>query len=162
MAIRRPSLLHPSTIQIPAIQVRSFFLRSAALLCLGATVACAPANSQLSGEAPPPGVQDAGDRPRLANRGAAVLGMREAYPPLLRDAGVSGETTATFLVLPDGSVSRGSIRVERVSAEDFRAPTRQVVARLRFAPSERGQRAAVRATLRWMLPQPDVIVASGL
>lgn len=140
--------------------MRSLLLRSAAFLFLGTAMACTTGG--VGQDPQPAGVQDAGERPRLASRGDALTEMREAFPRLLRDAGVSGETVATFLVLPDGSVSRGSIRVERVTAEDFRAPTRQVVARLRFVPSERGQRAVVRATLRWTHPQPDIIVASGL
>jgi outer membrane biosynthesis protein TonB len=138
----------------------SFFLRLAAVLCLGVLAACG--SSRYSQEPEIPAVLDPNVRPRLANRGDAVSEMREAYPRQLRDAGVSGETLATFTVLADGTVSRASIRVGRASTDDFREPTRHVVSRLRFVSSERGRQSTVRATLRWMLPQPDIFVGFGL
>ena len=142
-----------------------------ALALLGAIVflcACPPSRPGMApGAQAGPAVSDVADAvPRVTpeSRAQAKLWLQQAYPDLLRSAGIWGESSATFVVLPDGTVDRASIRVRNATHQDFRAATTQVVSRLRFVPAERAGQAVAfpgRVAISWQLPEPDITYRFG-
>jgi TonB family protein len=138
-------------------------LRSLALLGTLALCACPPSQPGLApGAQAGPAVSNVADAvPRVTaeSRAQTKLWLRQAYPDLLRSAGIWGESSATFVVLADGTVDPASIRVRSATHQDFRAATAQVVSRLRFVPAERNGAAVAfpgRAAIAWQLPEPDI------
>ena len=139
-------------------------LRLVALLGTLVLCACPPSQPGLAPGARTGAVANAAPRITPESRAQAKLWLAQAYPDLLRSAGVWGESSATFLILPDGTVDRASIRVRDVTHQDFRAATAQVVSRLRFVPAERGGRAvpfSARASIAWQLPDSDIAFRFG-
>lgn len=74
--------------------------------------------------------------PVLLNRAEIAERIERNYPPLLRDAGVTGNATVRMRVLEDGSVDRGSIMVESATHDDFGVAASRVATLLRFRPAE--------------------------
>ncbi len=135
------------------------------LALLGAAVLCAcppPRTGIVPGAQSGPAVSNVADAvPRVTaeSRAQAKLWLQQAYPDLLRSAGIWGESSATFVVLADGTVDPATIRVRGATHQDFRAATAQVVSRLRFVPAERGGAAVAfpgRVSIAWQLPEPDI------
>ncbi|HYJ80451.1 MAG TPA: TonB family protein [Longimicrobiaceae bacterium] len=79
--------------------------------------------------------------PELSNRSDVARQISRNYPPLLRDAGVTGQVTIRMRVLEDGRVDPGSISVENASHDQFGDAARRVVERMRFRPAKVGGRA---------------------
>jgi TonB family protein len=74
--------------------------------------------------------------------------MRTEYPTLLRDAGVGGDVTCTFIVRADGSVDPTTITVMSSDNPDFDPPAEKVLRTVRFEPITGVYR--VLATLRFV------------
>ena len=81
------------------------------------------------------------ERPELTNRNAVRSAVERNYPPLLRDAGVSGQVTLRFRVNADGTVDASSISVENSTHDAFGDAARRVIERARFRPAKVGGRA---------------------
>jgi TonB family protein len=154
--------LNPIVMPMLRLPLRCFALLGAVVLC-----ACPPAQPGIAPGAQEPAVSDVADaRPRVTaeSRAQAKLWLRQAYPDLLRSAGIWGESSATFVVLPDGTVDRATIRVRNATHQDFRPATAQVVSQLRFVPAERGGQAVAfpgRVAIAWQLPDPDITYRFG-
>jgi TonB family protein len=71
--------------------------------------------------------------PRLRNPEDVTRALREAYPPLLRDAGVTGMAVVQFVVDEKGRV--GEPRVVRASHEQFGPAAVRALEQARFAPA---------------------------
>ncbi|HYH83618.1 MAG TPA: TonB family protein [Longimicrobium sp.] len=81
------------------------------------------------------------EQPELSNRSEVARQMSRNYPPLLRDAGVTGTVTIRMRVNEDGRVDNESISVENSTHEAFGDAARRVVERMRFRPAKVGGRA---------------------
>jgi len=89
-------------------------------------------------------VEKADVRPEFANRSEAQRTLERAYPPLLRDAGVSGRTLVTMIIGRDGRVEPGSVSVQESPNDAFRDPAIRAAERFRFRPAQyHGQTVAV-------------------
>jgi protein TonB len=75
-------------------------------------------------------------RPELTNRSEVARLVERNYPPLLRDAGISGSVTLSFVVNEDGRVNESSIEVLDSSHEGFADAARRAVSRMRFRPAK--------------------------
>ena len=80
------------------------------------------------------------EQPELSNRADVGRQISRNYPPLLRDAGVTGQVTLRMRVLEDGHVDPESISVENSSHDAFADAARKVVERMRFRPAKVGGR----------------------
>lgn len=72
--------------------------------------------------------------PELMNSAEVARMMQRAYPPLMRDAGVEGQATVRFRVLPDGRVDAGSLSIEQATHDAFGLAAMRVASRMRFRP----------------------------
>jgi TonB family protein len=81
--------------------------------------------------------------PELVNRAEVMTALSENYPPLLRDAGIGGNTTVWFLINEAGVVTRTQLnRSSGYQALDHAAL--RVAATMRFTPAlNRDQRVPV-------------------
>lgn len=75
-------------------------------------------------------------RPELTNRSEVGRLVERNYPPLLRDAGISGNVTLRFRVNEDGRVDESSIEVLDSSHDGFADAARRAVSRMRFRPAK--------------------------
>lgn len=82
-----------------------------------------------------PDVADAEAKPQLLNADEVQALLAETYPPLLRDAGITGQTVMSFVVDEEGSVDRRSIVVVSATHEGFAQASASVVWRMRFRPA---------------------------
>ncbi|HEU4559397.1 MAG TPA: energy transducer TonB [Longimicrobium sp.] len=93
-------------------------------------------------------------RPSLRNGDAVQSALQRAYPSMLRDAGVTGETVLQFVIDENGRVEPGSVEIVSSSDEAFAAAARRVVSSMRFSPAKsRGRTVRVTTTLpvRWTI-----------
>lgn len=74
--------------------------------------------------------------PRPTNTADLARSLQRNYPPLLRDAGVTGTVQVRMRVLEDGTVDVGSISVTSSTHEQFNDPSIRSVQRLRFRPAK--------------------------
>jgi periplasmic protein TonB len=81
------------------------------------------------------------ERPELSNRSLAERLLRQNYPDLLRDAGVTGRTIVTMVIDAEGRVEPGSVRVVESSHEAFSDPAVKVAERMRFRPAKLNRQA---------------------
>jgi periplasmic protein TonB len=79
--------------------------------------------------------------PDLSNRSQVQRSIERNYPPLLRDAGVTGQVLLRFRVNEDGSVDPGSISIESTTHDAFGDAAKRVIERARFRPARVGGRA---------------------
>jgi TonB family protein len=77
-------------------------------------------------------------QPVLVNNADVRAALSHNYPPLLRDAGVTGSVTLRMRVRSDGSVDAGSITVEESSHDAFSQAAAHVAERMRFRPARIG------------------------
>ena len=77
-------------------------------------------------------------RAELTNREQIARRLQQLYPPLLRDAGVTGTVSVQFVVTPEGRVDLNSVKILSSSHEAFAEATRQVMKDLRFSPARVG------------------------
>jgi TonB family protein len=73
--------------------------------------------------------------PRALNVAALQRELERNYPPLLRDAGVTGRVHVRFRILENGTVDRSSMTITQASHPAFVQPTLTSVEQLRFAPA---------------------------
>jgi protein TonB len=73
--------------------------------------------------------------PELANRRDAERALQRNYPPLMRDAGVTGHTVVLLIIDKDGKVEPGSVQVQNSSHEGFADAAVKAVERFRFKPA---------------------------
>lgn len=76
------------------------------------------------------------EQPRPTNLADLARQMERNYPPLLRDARVTGTVHLRFRLLEDGSVDASSIQVTSSSHEQFNDPSIRAIQRLRFRPAK--------------------------
>lgn len=74
--------------------------------------------------------------PRVSNGSDFARQLARNYPPLLRDAGVTGTVQVRFRVMEDGRVDAGSIQITNSTHEQFNDPTMRAVRALRFRPAK--------------------------
>ena len=93
-------------------------------------------------------------RAELINRQEVARRLQQLYPPLLRDAGVTGTVSVQFVVTPQGRVEMSSVKILSASHESFSDATRQVLKDLRFSPAKVGNtnvRMLTVMPVRWNL-----------
>lgn len=76
------------------------------------------------------------EQPRPRNIADLRRQLERNYPPLLRDARVTGTVQVRMRVMEDGSVDESSITITSSSHEQFNDPTIRSVQRLRFSPAK--------------------------
>ena len=76
------------------------------------------------------------EQPRATNLADLRRQLERNYPPLLRDARVTGTVQVRMRVTADGSVDASSISITSSSHEQFNDPTIRSVQRLRFRPAK--------------------------
>jgi len=76
----------------------------------------------------------------VRDRAGVARAAQRMYPSHLRDAGVGGRVTATFVVNADGRVEPGSIRINSSPHPDLAEQTRRLLADTRFRPAQKGNR----------------------
>jgi TonB family protein len=76
------------------------------------------------------------EQPRVSNTQELIRQLERNYPPLLRDAGVTGTVVVRFRVLENGTVDASSIEVTSSTHDQFNDPTIRSVQRLRFRPAK--------------------------
>ncbi|HEU0077369.1 MAG TPA: TonB family protein, partial [Longimicrobiaceae bacterium] len=86
-------------------------------------------------EAAPADVADAEVKPQLLNAGEVQALLAEMYPPLLRDAGITGQTEIRFVVDAEGAVDPTSIVVVSATHEALADASAAVVVGMRFSPA---------------------------
>jgi protein TonB len=74
--------------------------------------------------------------PRPTNASDFQRQLARNYPPLLRDAGVTGTVQVRFRVLENGQVDGESIQITSSTHEQFNDPTMRAVRALRFRPAK--------------------------
>ena len=74
--------------------------------------------------------------PRPTNTADLSRQLARNYPPLLRDAGVTGTVQVRMRVLEDGRVDGESIQITSSTHEQFDEPTMRAVRVLRFRPAK--------------------------
>jgi TonB family protein len=84
---------------------------------------------------PPVDVADAEVKPRLLNADEVQAVLAGLYPPILRDAGVTGTTVMKFVVNAGGQVEPTSIQAVSTTHDAFAEASAAVVARMRFSPA---------------------------
>jgi TonB family protein len=97
------------------------------------------------------------ERPSPINTRDLLRALERNYPPLLRDARMTGTVQVRFRVMADGSVDTTSISVVSSSHEEFNLPTINSVGVLRFRPAKvngRPVRAWVVLPIQWTVMGP--------
>jgi len=74
-------------------------------------------------------------QPELLNRDEVAAALSRNYPPLLRDAGVTGTVTIRMRIGRDGVVDPATIEVVSTTHEAFSDAAVRVAQRLRFRPA---------------------------
>lgn len=100
----------------------------------------------IQGTRPPPPPEDDSTlelsavetQPELLNREEVAAALSRNYPPLLRDAGVTGSVTVRLRIGSDGVVDPESIEVLESTHEAFSQAASRVAERLRFRPAAVG------------------------
>lgn len=88
------------------------------------------------------------EQPKLQNGPEVARQLVRQYPPLLRDAGVTGSATLEFVIGADGRVEPSSIAVQSATHDQFGDAARRVVEKMKFkAAKVNGQGVRVRVTL---------------
>ncbi|HEU0299598.1 MAG TPA: TonB family protein [Longimicrobium sp.] len=131
-------------------------LRSSLLFAaLLAAPGCAPAAAGGAESGPVSADSSAAGTVRLLQEDRARQLILREFPPLLRDAGVTGEVVMVLTLAADGSVER-SIVVSS-TPDHFRSAAYAVGDRLRFSPpAAAGQRVRVRLHFVPGAPRIDV------
>ena len=72
------------------------------------------------------------EKPKLTNQDEVVRQLSRQYPPLLRDAGVTGQAIMKFVVGTDGRVEPGSVTVVSATNDQFGDAAKRVVEKMKF------------------------------
>lgn len=92
--------------------------------------------------------------PRLLNAAEIQEALTSAYPPLLRDAGVTGSSVVAFVIGTDGNVEPGSVSAVSSTHFAFASAAESIVKRMKFTPATvNGTPVRVRVTqpITWQL-----------
>lgn len=79
--------------------------------------------------------EDVDQLPQLSNTRDAQRLLERAYPPTLRDAGVTGRTTVVLVIDKNGQVQPGSVEVRETTNDAFRDAAVRAAERFRFRPA---------------------------
>lgn len=94
------------------------------------------------------------EKPQLQNGPEVQRLLQRLYPPLLRDAGITGQVQMKFVVNAQGRVEATSVSVINASHDQFGEASTKVVERMRFRPAKVGGRAVpvlVQIPISWTL-----------
>lgn len=94
------------------------------------------------------------ERPSLQNAAEMQRVLQRLYPPLLRDAGVTGQTMLKFVIDASGRVESGSVEVVSTSHDGFASASVQAADRFRFRPAKIGGRpvrVSITMPISWTL-----------
>lgn len=94
------------------------------------------------------------EKPQLRNASEVQRLLQRLYPPLLRDAGITGQVQMRFVVNAQGRVDPGSVSVVSATHDAFGEATTKVVEKMRFSPAKVGGRAVpvlVSIPISWTL-----------
>jgi protein TonB len=80
-------------------------------------------------------VSDLAEIPSLENTGEVQRVLQRNYPPMLRDAGVTGEARLQFVINTDGRVDASTVQVVGATNEAFGDAARRAVEHFRFKPA---------------------------
>jgi protein TonB len=95
-------------------------------------------------------------RAELLNRQDVARKLVQFYPPLLRDAGITGTVSVQFVVTPQGRVEMSSVKILSSTHESFADATMRILKDLRFSPAKVGNtnvRMLTVMPVRWNLEQ---------
>jgi TonB family protein len=88
------------------------------------------------------------ERPELRNRTQVAAALVRNYPPLLRDAGMSGVVQISMVINEDGTPDVSTVEIITTDHEQFTDAARRVVERMRFRPAKvNNQAVKVRVVL---------------
>lgn len=88
------------------------------------------------------------ERPALRNGTQVQAALVRNYPPLLRDAGVSGVVQISMVINEDGTPDVSTVEIISTDQEQFAEAARRVVERMRFRPAKvNNQAVKVRVVL---------------
>jgi TonB family protein len=99
-------------------------------------------------------VADAEVKPTLLNASEVQDLLAEVYPPLLRDAGIAGQTLVKFVIDAQGRVVPASIVTVSTTHGAFAEASLEVVGRMRFTPArveDREVPVLVQIPITWIL-----------
>lgn len=94
------------------------------------------------------------EKPQLQNASEVQRLLQRLYPPLLRDAGITGQVQMKFVVNASGRVEATSVSVVNASHDQFGEASTKVVEKMRFKPAKVGGRAVpvlVQIPISWTL-----------
>jgi protein TonB len=94
------------------------------------------------------------EKPVLRNKSEIQRLLTRLYPPLLRDAGITGSAVIKFVVNAQGRVEAGSVSVVTASHESFGDASTRVGEKMQFSPAKVGGRAIpvlVTMPVTWVL-----------
>jgi protein TonB len=94
------------------------------------------------------------EKPQLQNGPEVQRLLQRLYPPLLRDAGITGQVQMKFVVNAQGRVEATSVSVINASHDQFGEASTKVVEKMRFRPAKVGGRAVpvlVQIPISWTL-----------
>lgn len=94
------------------------------------------------------------EKPVLQNAAEVQRLLQRLYPPLLRDAGITGQVQMKFVVNGQGRVDPGSVSVMNATHDAFGDASSKVVERMRFRPARVGGRPVpvlVQIPISWTL-----------
>ncbi|MET0395507.1 MAG: TonB family protein [Longimicrobiaceae bacterium] len=94
------------------------------------------------------------EKPQLQNGPEVQRLLQRLYPPLLRDAGITGQVQMKFVVNAAGRVEATSVSVINASHDQFGEASTKVVEKMRFRPAKVGGRAVpvlVQIPISWTL-----------
>ena len=94
------------------------------------------------------------EKPELRNRAEVQRLLQRLYPPLLRDAGITGQAIIKFVVNAQGRVDAGSVSVVSATHDAFGESSTKVGEKMVFKPAKVGGRAVpvlVTMPISWTL-----------
>jgi protein TonB len=94
------------------------------------------------------------ERPSLRNAAEMQRVLQRLYPPLLRDAGVTGQTMLKFVIDANGRVESGSVEVLSSTHDGFSSASIEAADRFRFSPAKIGGRpvrVSISMPISWTL-----------
>jgi len=116
--------------------------------------ASAPPTGSEEGSSGPVDVNVVEERPRLTNAAEMERVLQRLYPAMLRDAGITGQTTLSFVIDANGRVEGGSVEVVSTTHDGFANASIQAADRFRFRPARIGGRpvrVSITMPISWTL-----------
>lgn len=113
-----------------------------------------PAGSAGSGAGDLHALEVVEERPALRNGAEMQRVLQRLYPPLLRDAGITGQTQLRFVVDGEGRVEPGSVTVVSSTHGGFQDASLRAAEKFRFRPARiggRGVRVVITMPITWTL-----------